>query len=113
MEPPFTPGERVDICDVTEWIFQGIQFADGAELPSVDGSPESGRVPAELIAKWQPWVLECLDLLDSDGAFAHFPRPGSRRTQPAYDMEVLRIVRGRWVELKNEDNKRGFSNGKS
>jgi hypothetical protein len=111
MESPFTAGERIDICDVTEWIFRGVQFADDAELPPVDGKPGNGRIPTDLIEKWQPWVMECLDLLDSEGAFAHFPRPGSRREQPAYDMEILRIVRGKWVELKNEQNTRGFSNG--
>lgn len=50
--------------------------------------------------------------MDSDGALRHFPLPGARREQPAFDMDVLRIVRQRWVELMNEKiNPKGMPNG--
>ncbi len=56
--------------------------------------------------------MECLDCMDSDGALRHFPLPGARREQPAFDMDVLRIVRQRWVELMNEKiNPKGMPNG--
>ena len=103
MEQPFSPRERGEVQAVTEWVFRGTQFAEDAELPD-------GMRPGPLKEKWDPWVIECVDLLDADGAFRNFPCPGSLRDQPAYDMEVLRAVRAEWVALMNEKMK--VSNGR-
>ena len=86
-------------------MFRGTQFPeDGEPLPG-------GGQPAEMIERWQPWVQECLDLLDGDGAFRHFPGPGSRREQAAFDMDVLRVVRQEWVRLQNEKIEESTRNG--
>jgi hypothetical protein len=98
VESPFSVGERVEVQSVTEWIFRGIQHAEGAVLPD-------GMCPGMLKEKWGPWVTECIDLLDAEGAFRNYPCPGSIREQPAYDMEVLRAVRAEWVSLMNEKMK--------
>ena len=98
MEPPFTDAERGQLQDVTEWMFNGIQLAEGEVC-------RDGSCPADLMERWRPWVIECIDLLDGDGAFRHFPGPGSIRDQPAYDMDVLRIIRHRWVGLLNDKNR--------
>lgn len=44
--------------------------------------------------------------MDSDGAFNLSPE--ERGKMPAYDLAVLKVVRGEWVRLKNEElrNKR-------
>ena len=62
---------------------------------------------------WRDWVVEAVDMMDGDGTFRHFPCAGARRQQPAYDMEVLRVVRGKWCELRNDDMKRQFDAKKS
>ena len=42
-------------------------------------------------------------LVDGDGAYVHYPEPGALSEQPAFDMEVFDLIKGRWNELRNED----------
>jgi hypothetical protein len=51
---------------------------------------------------WAPWVNMALDLMDGKGTFSKWNYPGERAAQPAYDMEVLRVIRQRWVNLMNK-----------
>ncbi len=55
------------------------------------------------MALWGSWVEDCIAMLDGDGAFAHLPESGNMREQPHLDMEIYKVIRGRWVELKNEE----------
>jgi hypothetical protein len=56
--------------------------------------------------------MECVDLIDADGTFRHYPYPGARREQPAYDMDVLNDVRREWVRLRNEQNAAAVAGGR-
>lgn len=47
--------------------------------------------------------MECVDLMDGDGTFRHFPYDGARRNQPWYDMDVLNTIRREWCTLKNAE----------
>ena len=77
------------------WVREGTEFPPDATLPD-------GTRPAELIAKWGPWVQEAVDLMDADGALVAFPHGLQRSEEPAVDMDVLRAIRGEWVRLENE-----------
>lgn len=55
------------------------------------------------MARWGPWIEEANVMMDGDGAFRHLPYPGSYREQPAFDMDVLNLIRHQWVELRNQD----------
>jgi hypothetical protein len=50
-----------------------------------------------------PWVQDCIRLMDSDGAYAHFKYSGQLADQPALDMDILDSVRSKWCELRNKD----------
>ena len=80
-------------------MFIGAQFSDEA-LPD-------GTNPKMLISKWRMWVVKCIRLLDSDGAYLHYPQPGGLDEQPSFDMEVYDIIRAKWNELRNEAMKNG------
>jgi hypothetical protein len=54
--------------------------------------------------KWSSWISEAMDLMDGDGAFTI--SISERQAASAYDMGVLRFIRGEWVRLKNEEMKR-------
>jgi hypothetical protein len=58
---------------------------------------------------WTPWIDEANVMMDGDGAFRHLPYSGSYREQPAFDMQVLNIIRRKWNALRNDKlrNKRG------
>lgn len=66
---------------------------DGEKLP--DGSD-----PWALQRKWGGWVREATVLMDGDGAIRHFPYSGAYREQPAFDMDVIGVVRAKWNELR-------------
>lgn len=40
-------------------------------------------------------------MIDGLGTLRHLPEPGAMRDQPARDMAIYRIIRGRWVERMN------------
>lgn len=63
--------------------------------------------PYLLMQCWGPWVVDCLRLMDGDGAYAHWPYPGAYMEQPAFDMGIYDAIRSRWVELRNAELKRG------
>jgi hypothetical protein len=46
-------------------------------------------------------------MIDGKGTFRHYPEAGSLREQPARDMAIYDIARGRWVERMNERLKAG------
>lgn len=54
---------------------------------------------------WQPWIRDCIRLLDGDGAFAHFMYAGGLADQPAFDMHIYDIIRRIWVTKKNAEMK--------
>lgn len=57
---------------------------------------------------WGPWIHECVQwMMDADGAYVHFIHPGGLGGQPAYDMHVYDVIRGKWVTLRNEEIRRG------
>ena len=41
--------------------------------------------------------------MDADGAYARFKYPGDLADQPARDMDVYDVIRGKWNELKNRE----------
>lgn len=41
--------------------------------------------------------------LDGDGAFRHWKYPGAYADQPAHDVQIYQIIRGRWCELRNRE----------
>jgi len=47
-------------------------------------------------------------LLDSEGAFRHWKHPGSYEEQPWIDIQIYKVIRGRWVELMNEKIKNDY-----
>jgi hypothetical protein len=50
-----------------------------------------------------PWVQDCIRLMDSDGAYAHFKYDGQLADQPALCMDILDTVRSKWCELRNRE----------
>ena len=42
-------------------------------------------------------------LLDGDGTFRHWKYAGAYADQPWIDMQIYRVIRGKWVELKNKE----------
>lgn len=56
--------------------------------------------------EWGPWVIDCLRMLDAEGAYAHYFFAGALGDQPAIDMDLYDVIRGRWVELMNEQIKK-------
>lgn len=72
-----------------------MKFEDGALTPE-------GLDCGEAMAAWGPWVAEAVNLMDGDGAWAAWPEAGAYRDQPARDMAILSIARGRWVERRNQ-----------
>lgn len=50
-----------------------------------------------------PWVQDCIRLMDSDGAYAHFKESGELGDQPAFDMQVFDAIRNKWCELRNAE----------
>jgi len=82
--------------DVTDWVFDRAEFAE-------DCGDVGGISPAEAMLAWGPWVFECVEMLDGDGAFAHLPEPGAYREQPARDMMIYSVIRGQWVKRRNEE----------
>lgn len=71
---------------------------------------DDGRDPLALMADWSPWIQTAVDLLDGDGTFRHWPYPGARSDQPEFDLDVYRLIRNRWNELRNEDMRHGADN---
>jgi len=50
-----------------------------------------------------PWVRDTVQLMDSDGAYAHFKYEGQLADQPALVMDVLDVIRSKWCELRNRE----------
>lgn len=44
-------------------------------------------------------MTDCLDMMDGDGTFRHYRYAGGLADQMWVDVQVYRIIRGRWVEL--------------
>jgi len=55
-----------------------------------------------LILAWGPWVREMLEMIDGKGTLRHLPEPGAYREQPARDLLIYNVARGRWVERINQ-----------
>lgn len=51
---------------------------------------------------WGPWVCDMVLMIDGKGTFRHFPEQGSLGDQPARDMAIYDVARGRWVERMNK-----------
>jgi len=56
---------------------------------------------------WGPWVHDMAQMIDGDGAWAHYPCAGGLFDQPARDMAIYGIAKNRWVERRNQDMKAG------
>lgn len=50
--------------------------------------------------------------MDADGAFRHFPEVGSRREQPALDMDILRVIRQTWCRLATAEMESKYGQGR-
>jgi len=98
VEQPFSTDDVRDIRDVVEWLYHKDTFEDDAEY-------SDGTNPAELMARWQPWWINCMRLLDGDGAYMHYMYGTALADEPALDMSIYDIIRMRWIELRNEDIK--------
>jgi len=55
-----------------------------------------------------PWVQDCIRLMDSDGAYAHYKYGGELGDQPALDMMVFDAIRSVWCECRNKDMEAKF-----
>lgn len=58
------------------------------------------------MAAWAPWVREAVLFLDPDGAVRHWKYAGAYADQPVFDREVYEVVRGKWVQLVNEERRK-------
>ena len=67
-----------------------------------------GSVPSLAVDKWSVWVQDCISLLDGDGTFRHWKYTGAYADQPWIDLQIYRVIRGRWVELRNADMESKF-----
>lgn len=50
-----------------------------------------------------PWVQDCLRMMSSEGAYAHFKYPGELADQPALDMDIYDIIKSKWCSLRNQE----------
>lgn len=65
-----------------------------------------GVIPYLAILKWRPWIEDCLCLIDSDGCFTgNWKYQGALADQPYTDITIYKVIRAKWVELRNEDIK--------
>jgi hypothetical protein len=55
-----------------------------------------------------PWVQDCIRLMDSDGAYAHFKEHGELGDQPFLDMQIYDVIRSVWCELRNKEMEAKF-----
>lgn len=55
-----------------------------------------------------PWVQDCVRLIDSDGAYAHFKYKGELGDQPDLDMKIFDAVKSKWNELKNAEMEKKY-----
>lgn len=62
-----------------------------------------GSIPSILYDRWAYWVVDCVQLLDGDGTFRHWKYSGAYADQPWIDLQIYRIVRCKWVELRNNE----------
>jgi hypothetical protein len=67
--------------------------------------PDGSR-PADILREWDCWIADCLDLMDGDGAFAHWHYPGSHSEQPDIDLQIYNVIRNKWNELRNDEMKK-------
>lgn len=92
---------------VTEWVFKGRRdelgryFAEDATWEDGEWKGQPIR-PQELVDAWEPWVREVTLFLDSEGTFRHWRYGSDFSAQPACDVDVYRVIRGKWVELMNK-----------
>jgi hypothetical protein len=114
VEQPFSELDVRAIRDVVEAVYNGTRFDGndyGEDLDGATGEDASvlpdGINPYEAYLAWSPWVVELVGFLDGKGTQRHWKYRGAYADQPALDMAIYRIIRGRWVELRNEDMKAG------
>lgn len=63
-----------------------------------------GSVPSKIRGRWEPWIIECLELmLDGYGTFRRFRYDLPLDEQPWIDLLIYRAVRRRFLELRRED----------
>jgi hypothetical protein len=99
--------EIIEIKDVTEWIYKNIKHKKGELMPD-------GTDPNKLIKKWFMWVEDCVMLMDTDCTFRLWKYRGSYSEQPYIDLQIYKVIRAKWVTLKNETNEKamkGFKKG--
>lgn len=61
-----------------------------------------GSNPYLIQQAWRPWIISCVDRMDGKGTQRSLARAGAYIDQPAIELQIDRIIRGRWVELVNE-----------
>lgn len=66
-----------------------------------------GEDPFLVQTAWRPWVMECVDMMDGKGTQRTWKYPGAYGDQPAIDVLIYRVIRGRWVELVNAELTKG------
>jgi hypothetical protein len=84
---------------VTTWTFNKTKFPAAAVFPD-------GTAPADLLLDWKPWVLECVDMLDGDGAQRHWKHDGAYGDQPWVEIEIYRVIRNTWNDLRMQKMER-------
>lgn len=50
--------------------------------------------------------------MDSNGTYARMKYPGGLSDQPALDMDIYDVIRGKWNELKNKELDKKWSKTK-
>lgn len=71
-----------------------------------------GKEPYKLIQKWGPFIDDFEMLIDSDVTFRHWKYAGAYADQPFYDICVYRVIRNKWVQMKNQDMTNKMKAGK-
>ena len=75
-----------------------------------DAEDLGGRCPQELIAKWEPWVLECIDyLIDAHGTFRRFKYDLPLNEQPFVDLQIYNLIRAQFIKLSQSKGKQDGS----
>jgi len=69
-----------------------------------------GSIPFLQIREWGCWVDDCVSLMDGDGTYRHWKYNGAYADQPWIDLQIYKVIRKRWVELRNDDMNAKFDN---
>jgi hypothetical protein len=95
VEPPFSESDLAELSEVAEWFVAGREFPADCEAREDDG-----KVPSEMMRRWESWLVEADQTSDAYGRPWCLPYGGGSREQPAFDMDVLRACRSALAQAR-------------